>query len=211
MKGIHLNKILQLEVQKAYYSEYGNWYDKPIGYPVALFDKAGYTTFNSEEHLSNFEGVVLTKRLNIRKGISSLKGYKKFTNAEKLLIESLDLSSGITEKEEDAIAQRRLVSTRIRKQELVKSLKKKYNYTCQICGQRLQIGPDRYYAEVHHIKPLGSPHNGPDNKSNMICVCPNHHVQLDMGFLKLDKATLKLNKHNLKDEYISYHNNVIAV
>ncbi|MEV5469744.1 YDG/SRA domain-containing protein [Streptomyces griseoincarnatus] len=57
---------------------------------------------------------------------------------------------------------------------------------CQLCGLRL-LGPDgRPYSEGAHIRPLGKPHNGPDVEPNIICLCPNCHVRLDMGAVTLD-------------------------
>lgn len=64
----------------------------------------------------------------------------------------------------------------------------------------------KYYSEVHHIKPLGQQHNGPDSKDNMICVCPNHHTVLDFFALRLDISLLQANKHTLNPVYIAYHN-----
>ena len=59
----------------------------------------------------------------------------------------------------------------------VKSL---YAYRCQVCGIRLECegGP---YAEAAHVRPLGRPHDGPDELSNVLCLCPNHHVLFDNG------------------------------
>jgi len=38
---------------------------------------------------------------------------------------------------------------------------------------------------VHHLKPLGSPHDGPDVPENMLVVCPNHHVDFDTGMVAI--------------------------
>ncbi|MCX5892441.1 MAG: HNH endonuclease, partial [Deltaproteobacteria bacterium] len=54
----------------------------------------------------------------------------------------------------------------------------------------------------HHIKPLGSPHDGPDVRENILCVCPNHHVMLDYGVIELDGVQLP----GIGREYINYHN-----
>ncbi|WP_406603762.1 HNH endonuclease [Neolewinella aquimaris] len=27
--------------------------------------------------------------------------------------------------------------------------------------------------------PLGAPHNGPEDLSNLLCLCPNYHVKFD--------------------------------
>ena len=59
-----------------------------------------------------------------------------------------------------------------------------YKNQCQVCGDivRVQGGT---YSEGAHIKPLGNPHNGPDQIENVLCLCPNHHVMLDRGGLSI--------------------------
>ncbi|MFI5405719.1 MAG: HNH endonuclease [Nitrososphaerales archaeon] len=42
----------------------------------------------------------------------------------------------------------------------------------------------RYYAEVHHIWPLGE--GGVDNFDNMLVLCPTHHAEFDLAVLALD-------------------------
>ncbi|MEU1919619.1 YDG/SRA domain-containing protein [Streptomyces albogriseolus] len=65
-------------------------------------------------------------------------------------------------------------------------IKQLYDGECQLCGLRL-LGPDgRPYCEGAHIRPLGKPHDGPDVEPNIICLCPNCHVRLDMGAVTLD-------------------------
>lgn len=85
---------------------------------------------------------------------------------------------------------------------LAREVKTTNQYRCQICGQTLMLKAGEPYAEAHHIKPLGTPHNGPDVRENILCVCPNHHILLDYGAIKLDKAQLK----GIDREYIDYHN-----
>jgi putative restriction endonuclease len=92
-------------------------------------------------------------------------------------------------------------------------VKELYNYTCQICGIRLEgsAGP---YAEAAHIKPLGAPHNGPDILDNLLCLCPNHHVLFDYGGFAIDddfsllgipgQLTIKA-EHKVRREHIRYH------
>jgi hypothetical protein len=81
-----------------------------------------------------------------------------------------------------------------------------YDYCCQICGETIELG-NAPYSEAHHIKPLGNPHNGPDHESNIISVCPNHHVLLDYFAFKLDTEQLNLHlAHHINSNYIDYHN-----
>lgn len=90
----------------------------------------------------------------------------------------------------------------LRDTQLAREVKESNKYRCQICGQVLKLNDDKPYAEAHHIKPLGAPHNGPDVSGNILCVCPNDHVRLDYGAIKLDETYLK----GIGKEYIDYHN-----
>ena len=63
---------------------------------------------------------------------------------------------------------------------LSKSIKELYDFTCQVCSTRIAVR-NVPYAEGAHIKPLGKPHNGADDTNNILCLCPNHHVMLDIG------------------------------
>lgn len=58
-------------------------------------------------------------------------------------------------------------------------VKKLYDYHCQVCNVRL-AGANGPYAEGAHIKPLGEPHDGPDEPGNILCLCPNHHILFDL-------------------------------
>jgi len=92
-------------------------------------------------------------------------------------------------------------------------VKDMYNNKCQICGITINtpVGP---YCEAGHIKPLGKPHNGHDNESNMLCMCPNHHKMLDYHVFTIGddlnligiKGRITLhNDHNLDKECLKYH------
>jgi hypothetical protein len=95
----------------------------------------------------------------------------------------------------------------LRDTSLARQIKKDHGCVCQICTEKLMMEKNAPYAEAHHIKPLGSPHNGPDKSDNIICVCPNCHALLDYGGIKLNLEQLNLNsKHKICAEYIDYHN-----
>lgn len=87
-----------------------------------------------------------------------------------------------------------------------RKIKHLYGFQCQICGQRLEIKPGEFYAEGHHLQPLGGEHKGTDVPENVICLCPNHHALFDYFAIRLDPARLKLNKHPLDKQFIDYHN-----
>jgi hypothetical protein len=99
-----------------------------------------------------------------------------------------------------------------------KSLKALYDYKCQVCGLRIEPAPDRYYVEVHHVRPLGGDHHGRDTHENMLVLCPNHHAMFDFGiphFIDADLITIRETthpmtcKHTLTDDVIAYHNEQI--
>jgi hypothetical protein len=112
----------------------------------------------------------------------------------------------------------------IRNTSLVKSLKSIYDYRCQVCGDRRQCGPDQYYAEGHHLHPLGE--DGPDVGENILVLCPTCHADFDYGMVRVnpdtfrvehsydsdrDGATLtRAEDHALGRKYIEYHNQEVA-
>ncbi|MCQ9135126.1 YDG/SRA domain-containing protein [Streptomyces hilarionis] len=66
-------------------------------------------------------------------------------------------------------------------------VKNLYGGECQLCGLRI-LGPDgKPHSQGAHIKPLGDPHGGPDVEPNILCVCPNCHVRLDVGAVIVDE------------------------
>ncbi|WP_182884578.1 HNH endonuclease [Microbispora sp. H10885] len=72
----------------------------------------------------------------------------------------------------------------IRDSALAQQIKDLHGHHCQICGVRLRL-PNGSYAEGAHIRPIGQPHNGPDEPGNILCLCPNDHVLFDRGALTL--------------------------
>ena len=106
----------------------------------------------------------------------------------------------------------------IRDAALAQKVKEIHDFTCQVCGERLE-SPGGLYAEAAHIKPLGRPDDGPDVESNILCVCPNHHKLLDNGGIVVDEVwriihvvdgrvlgQLTLNRrHRLTQDYVRWH------
>ncbi|WP_307825303.1 HNH endonuclease [Streptomyces sp. M2CJ-2] len=110
----------------------------------------------------------------------------------------------------------------IRDTAAAKRIKQLYKGECQLCGLQL-VGPDgKPYSEGAHIRPLGKPHHGPDVEPNILCLCPNCHVRLDIGAITvaedwsviahaglsgvrlLPKLTVK-DSHRVHQEYLRYH------
>lgn len=93
---------------------------------------------------------------------------------------------------------------------LARNVKQLHNYQCQLCGHTIILPDGSRYAEAHHVQPLGTPHNGPDVMENIVCVCPNHHAELDYGVRTLNYADLNLAEgHSVGRVYLSYHNTTI--
>ncbi|MBP8114659.1 MAG: HNH endonuclease [Chitinophagaceae bacterium] len=145
------------------------------------------------------------------------RGYYQLTNPQYWIdlwqIESIDdkiLKVNSTNQTEDLeITTRTLREINIinRNKNLVQSLKALYDNTCQLCRTQLKIADNLFYSEVHHIKSLGEPHNGPDTATNMIVVCPNCHVLLDFKAIEISKEKLNTKEpHKVDIIYIDYHN-----
>ncbi len=102
----------------------------------------------------------------------------------------------------------------VRDSQLAHAVKSIYNHECQVCGTAIPT-KNGFYSEGAHIRPLGRPHNGDDSLSNLICLCPNHHVMLDKGsFAVQDDLSLAgavegfltvSKRHNINLENVAYH------
>lgn len=98
-------------------------------------------------------------------------------------------------------------------------LKRTYDFRCQVCGELLDGGPEEYIVESHHLRPLGTPHLGPDTESNIVILCPNHHAQFDKGVIAIHPNSLLVNfydrsrpstalhaiRHTIAVEFLNYH------
>ena len=98
----------------------------------------------------------------------------------------------------------------LRDSRLAREIKMLYSYRCQICEEAIRLDSQTSYAEAHHIQPLGQPHFGPDMASNILCLCPNHHVTLDYGAITLKLDDLNLHAvHQVSENFLEYHNRYI--
>jgi putative restriction endonuclease len=66
------------------------------------------------------------------------------------------------------------------------TVKALHDHECQVCGQTVIPAEGRRYSEAAHIRPLGYPHDGPDDPGNVLCLCPNDHVRFDHGAIVID-------------------------
>ena len=74
----------------------------------------------------------------------------------------------------------------VRNTAVTESVKKAHRHRCQFCGIELRDAR-RQLAEGAHIRPRGRPHNGPDEASNVLCLCPNDHVLFDRGAIYVNE------------------------
>lgn len=100
-----------------------------------------------------------------------------------------------------------VVSRIIRDGPLARRVKTLHQFRCQICGQTIFLRDGSPYAEAHHIRPLGAPHNGQDVEGNILCLCPNHHVEMDYVVKRLDVSALRIvDGHQVDQRFVDYHN-----
>lgn len=123
---------------------------------------------------------------------------------------------GNAQPERKAVTTQRIVRTT----KVAEKVKKIHDHTCQLCGTRLSLGDGLGYSEGAHIKALGGLHRGPDWTSNILCLCPNCHVQFDRGAVVIasDRTVLREGApagqlrehadHVVDDEFIDYHRSV---
>ncbi|MFF7329019.1 HNH endonuclease [Streptomyces sp. NPDC008150] len=133
--------------------------------------------------------------------------------------EESDKEAGDSERAAGPAARRDFtVSRPVRDPAIVRKVKDLHGNACQICNAQLQY-KRKPYSEAAHIRGLGSPHDGPDELANLLCLCPNHHVSFDGleiyvdvdGTVKethSDKTLGKLQSrdgHQVDRAYLQYH------
>jgi 5-methylcytosine-specific restriction protein A len=237
LTGKFLNKAWGVGAKHALYVVDGNWYHQLTDFPGAFFDGNGYIVFRTEREYGTCSYLQIVKDVNIPKGISSIPGYVRVSERNQLEPFSRKIREAIEQKRKfgaqdrpneipksletpkaldlpkkqdevrEVLAQ---IHRIIRDTDIARRVKYVHNYRCQICGETIKLHGGKFYAESHHIKPLGNKHNGPDVIENIICVCPNHHVQLDYGAIRIDMTKLRrINGHNISEIYVEYHNTKI--
>jgi putative restriction endonuclease len=106
----------------------------------------------------------------------------------------------------------------------VKEVKALHDDRCQFCETQLTVGQG-FYSEAAHIQGLGKPHDGPDDLSNLLCLCANCHVQFDKFGIYIDEqdvvrqtrdqaklGELRRNRgHRIDDERIRYHQSLCYI
>lgn len=105
--------------------------------------------------------------------------------------------------DEHASSVKRIISRQARfsrNLEMIKKVKRGHDFACMVCGYKCEISPGVFYAEGAHLRPLGGGHAGRDVQSNILVLCPNHHMELDYGKLSIDPASRNfIERSNLGD------------
>ncbi|MFJ8824888.1 HNH endonuclease [Streptomyces sp. NPDC102467] len=149
-------------------------------------------------------------------------GFAGYATADGLLDgDEDDQDREVTERERATgpAARHDVTSSRpIRNSSIVNAVKAMHGHACQVCRTRLQY-KRRPYSEAAHIRGIGSPHDGPDEIQNLLCLCPNHHVLFDGLEIYIDDdgsvrrthsgdslGRLHLHAgHQIDEAYLQYH------
>lgn len=138
----------------------------------------------------------------------------KITASELILSPTEPTSVAFKPEESEETERSTVYTTRvIRNSKVANYVKEMYDHRCQISGVVLETPVGRY-SEGCHIKPVGSPHDGPDTVSNLLCLSPNMHVLFDKGAIAIGddfqligiEGQLSVDaNHELDIQYIRYH------
>jgi putative restriction endonuclease len=209
--GRHPNNGQQIADQEFARGNAGLSRNKISGLPVRVIRGSQLDSPFAPEHGYRYDGLYNVDSFWEETGKSGFKVWR-YRLVKINALSHLPIKEG--EEAPRPPARRQSITMRIvRDTEKSRRVKEAYDYTCQVCGTRLDT-PAGPYAEGAHVKPLGIPHNGPDDESNILCLCPNHHILLDAGAITLTDefrvlgvpGELKLLlKHNLRAEYVQYH------
>ncbi len=204
ISGKYLNSLWGVNAKHALFRRTGDWYHKLTEFPGALFDANGYVIFIDEEDFYDSPYLQIKQNVHIPDLLENIPGYVRISNDNQFT--KLSIERRKQRPKRQLIAQNRI----IRDTKVSCFVKELYNYQCQLCGETIELSHNRFYAEGHHIQPLGDGHNGPDIINNVICVCPKHHVLLDYGVIRINLSEINLlHNHKINEKYINYHNNYI--
>lgn len=213
------NWVLYLREIQQFDSPYQENYDElPFGYRSLQSDTIGLRPEYARGYFESLE------RHGFLDDQTQERVEKRFGS---ILSEDTDTKSP-TKTETYSTEAKRYTSTvdrRLRNSQIVKELKEAHSDECQVCGCRRLQGREEGYSEVHHLKPLGRPHVGPDIKKNMLVLCPNHHADFDNGVISVDPRNGEISHlyeeevvgniltkaNRVSDEHLRYHNENISV
>lgn len=187
--------------------------NKSLGLPVRVIRGSNHNSEYSPESGYRYDGLYYIEDYWHEVGRS---GFTIWRYKLAKLENGLTIESQFPEDEKDSSTpgRRKMNILRIvRDTQKSRKIKKLYEFKCQVCGIRLE-GSSGPYAEAAHIRPLGTPHNGPDSKGNILCLCPNHHALFDLGGFSIRDDLTLINEegslmihpnHNINIDHIRYH------
>jgi HNH endonuclease len=175
MDGKTIAKNWNLAVTQARYSEWGNWYSRLTKFPAALIDANGYIVFENEAALLD-SGARLTEQINVKGGISILKGYVRMIAdipGEVLGVPGATWSEGSVER----IA----VNRYERSKEARRLCIKQHGAICAGCDADMALvyGEDlKGFIHVHHLRPISELKSEYklDPINDLRPLCPNCHA-----------------------------------
>ena len=178
------------------------------GVPVRVIRGARHDSPLAPAYGYRYDGLFMVEAYWQEQGRSGFRIWRyRLSKIDEQQLTASDDSEGATARRPTT------VSRIIRNTATAARVKKYHDFRCQVCGEQLltPIGP---YAEAAHIKPLGTPHNGPDTEDNILCLCPNHHVLFDLGAIAVeDNLTLRgvsgslrtVDAHSVNLAHIRHH------
>lgn len=163
-----------------------------------------------------YDGLFLVEEYWREKGKSGLEiwRFRLVKIEEDIMLESQNILNEPEFKYENSERRQYVINRIIRETKIAQYIKDLYENKCQICQIQIKT-PVGFYSEAAHIKGLGKPHNGPDTKENILCLCPNHHTMFDLGIITINddfsivglenQFLFVIQKHNINIEYLKYH------
>ena len=190
------------------------------GLPVRVIRGSNHDSPHSPPHGYSYDGLYTVKEVWHGPGKSGFQVWR---------FRMVKIPDGLTtghevreERGEYSVPQRRETSGSVivRDPSRARRIKALYKNRCQICGTRLEC-PAGPYSEAAHVRPLGTPHDGPDTEENILCLCPNHHVLFDNGAISIaddlsltgtDYGDLTVHRnHHIDRRHLAYHREHLAV
>ncbi|MCK4258288.1 MAG: HNH endonuclease [Halanaerobiales bacterium] len=147
--------------------------------------------------------------ITVKKKKQYTKAMEEIRRKEKKIEEICEMSDKAFQKylkenygDEEAFYETRqgIKSYRKLRNTLVKDLKKRYNYQCQICKHSFKDSYGVDYSEGHHIKPFAQFED--HTPENIIILCPNHHRIIHKMKPKFDRKELAFKYDNGYIEYL---------
>lgn len=105
-----------------------------------------------------------------------IKKAQDLLNPKQDIILSSNANTPMYQNGVEGIVKEEIYLRKSRDHKLVEERKKIDNCTCQTCGYRKKIAPNKFIIDVHHLNPVGQMKDiSITNINDLICLCPNCH------------------------------------